>query len=176
MKIHLLPLPFLFFCSVWIGAEKAQAQQTPKPEIKKEETDYLPKKMALWIGGFGDSFNVLLKGKTLEYTNYGFGGGAPKKHKIITPTKEQWRKFWKALDDIKIWQWQARYDVDVVDGTSWSLEIEQSGAKAGKIKSEGDNGYPLSIESLEKMSIYPTPIYKKYLAAVQALIGKETFE
>jgi len=86
---------------------------------------------------------------------------SPKMNLVLSPTKEQWNKFWQDLDKLKVWEWdKGYYDKQWVDGTDWKINIFYN--KEKNIISAGSNNFPKG--------------FKKFLKAVRKLIGKLEFE
>jgi hypothetical protein len=103
---------------------------------------HLPEKLNFSIGSaFGG------EGPQLEYakemvTCYHRPPVFGNRHKVAErrPTREDWLQFWHGLDKIGIKKWQEHYmNPDVLDGTSWDLEIVFRGQR---IVSAGSNSYP----------------------------------
>jgi hypothetical protein len=136
------------------------------------EPSTVPTRLVARIGGFlGSSYSVELKGGTLTYTVSG-RGQTNVRHATITPTEAAWREFRRALDDLKIWQWQSDYPRGgVVDGTQWLFEIAYSDRA---LTSRGDNNYP---DGAGKPTGKPefTPSFNRYLGAIKKLIGGKDF-
>ena len=119
------------------------------------------------IGGYnGDSYQVSLGvGGSLSYMEFG-RGYTPKNLELTDPfdpspdpTPEQWAEFHDTLDRIGFWDWEESYtDHSVMDGTSWSVEIEWDGRK---LSSGGSNGSPKKFGS--------------FLRAVRKLLGGRKF-
>src|SRR6266567_856540 len=59
----------------------------------------------------------------------------------VTPTREQWREFRSALDDIGVWTWHESYmpTEPIFDGTSWSLSVRYEDRS---LVTGGSNAYP----------------------------------
>jgi hypothetical protein len=124
------------------------------------EPPLVPKRFSADIGGFRPhSYSVELRDGTLTYTVYGRGHSNPDPT-AITPTEAQWHEFRQTLDELQVWQWRAEYEnPGALDGTGWSLDIAY--ADRG-IKTSGSNSYPSA--------------FKRYLAAIQQLLGGKSFE
>ena len=55
-------------------------------------------------------------------------------------TPLQWSEFWQAVERIGVWAWLADYSTpDVMDGTTWTLHLQQG---ERRLKTRGENGYP----------------------------------
>lgn len=137
------------------------------------EPSPIPERFSAHIGGFlGASYSLELQNGVLTYTTFGKGHMNPK-HETITPTEAQWREFRKALDDLRIWKWHAEYPSNgVVDGTQWSLDI---GYADHALHTHGDNNYPDDTGEPNRAPEF-TKAFNRYLAAVQKLLGGQTFQ
>lgn len=67
-----------------------------------------------------------------------------------------WSELKAAIDEINVWEWEKNYQPDgvIMDGTSWSLNIQWDGRS---VKSGGNNAYP------ER--------FKDFLGAVRVQLG-----
>jgi hypothetical protein len=85
----------------------------------------------------------------------------------LSPGPEAWERFWKVLDAAGVWQWENRYEnVDVLDGTQWSLELKHLGKS---LTSEGSNAFPGSDNA-----DYPeSSAFGKFIKALRELTGQE---
>ncbi len=116
----------------------------------------MPQKLSLYIGGYGGGrYHIDLVEGALRYRVL---KNQKETVETITPTAEQWDAFAKALDTLGVWDWKKAYEIVSEDGTQWSAEIVEEGHK---LESTGNNAYP--------------PDFKKYLAAVKALLGGRAF-
>ena len=93
----------------------------------------------------------------LQYENgilcYGRGGICWEK--LPDPTKKQWRKFWKKINKLEVWDWDEIYsDPDLPDSTQWNIDIHYENKT---IKSSGSNKYPEN--------------YHKFIKGIKKLIG-----
>lgn len=121
------------------------------------EPPQLPQKLSLYIGGFGgERYYVDLVDRTLRYKVL---KGQKETTETIIPTADQWAAFELALDALKVWEWKKVYEIPSEDGTQWSATIIEEGRK---LETTGNNAYP--------------PEFKKYLAAVWALLGGRAFD
>ncbi|HEV7404142.1 MAG TPA: hypothetical protein VGO11_14475 [Chthoniobacteraceae bacterium] len=118
----------------------------------------LPQKLSLYIGHYGPGgrTHVDLVDGALRYKVV---KSQKETVETITPTAEQWTAFGLALDALKVWDWKKTYEIPSEDGTQWSATIIEEGHR---LESTGNNAYP--------------PDFKKYLAAVKALLGGRQFD
>ena len=137
--------------------------------ISAAESSPVPIRFKASIGGFtGTSYFVELRDGTLTCTESRKGIA---KTVASTPTPTQWREFRKILDDIKVWEWRAKYpnDKGVFDGTQWSLDIAYADRA---VKATGDNNYP---DATDTRIPEPTETFNRYLEAIKKLTGGKTF-
>ena len=88
--------------------------------------------------------------------------------RLLTPTPEQWARFWEAVEEIGVWKWKSDYsNHNVLDGTSWSLELRR---KWRAVKSHGSNGYPGGNEE-EEYGYGPDSAFANFLRALEQLTG-----
>ena len=131
----------------------------------------IPDHLRVYIGGFGSpSYSLEKSGDRLIYKADDWEKGPIEK--IISPTEDQWQTFRKALDEIGVWQWKARYEnPHVSDGTQWELKIHWDGKKK---RCYGSNSYPLGDgrPSGEPDSLQA---FEQFLNAVRILIGSLPF-
>ena len=84
----------------------------------------------------------------------------------ISPTEDEWARFWRAMETAGVWQWQAKYeDPDTDDGTQWSLKLNYH---ERRIRCEGSNAYPGSPGP----DYSPTGEFAHFLKALRALTGQ----
>ncbi len=163
----------------------AQAPRPAPAAVDKQLPNaYLPTNFSLYIGGriFPPNYDVELQGDSLVYRAETYEGPveSPKVKKtsrVIKPTPDQWRQFWKAMDEIGLWAWKSDYDSPgLADGTHWGVEI---GRVRKTIKSRGQNNYPGAVGRIEPGTTVRTyeesPTFKKYRSAVEALLGGAPF-
>jgi hypothetical protein len=91
----------------------------------------------------------------------------------ITPSREQWREFRRALDGIGVWAWHERYmpNEPVFDGTSWSLSLRYPDRS---VVTGGGNCYPDARGAPTGVALR-TPAFRQFEAAVEALLGGKLF-
>ena len=121
----------------------------------------IPDELEASIGGMAGRYSVYLKGKTVVYEY--FKRSEPTHTITFTPTQKDWKKFNLLLKAADVWNWETAYgdDQGLVDGIQWRFYIKQGGREK---KTEGSNRYP------------PPEKFKKYLEAIQLLIGNNHFE
>jgi hypothetical protein len=114
-----------------------------------------PSSLDLRIGGYmGTSYSVVLKRGVLHHVTYGPEYVAGKECSV-RPTEEQWAAFLEALDSLRVWSWDERYQSStMLDGTSWKVEITWEDKT---IRSSGSNSFPKTFQA--------------YLEAVDALLA-----
>ena len=117
------------------------------PEKPEKGGGYLPTKLSLSSYYFrANSTLIVWDGKVLQFEK-SVEGKATQKEKI-TPSEESWKKFWKEMDALGVWKWNAEYiDKDLADGHSWDVLLEYGDKK---IHSIGRNMYPAQFERYEK--------------------------
>ena len=89
----------------------------------------------------------------------------------IIPTDEEWKDFWKKMDQLGIWKWLKEYSPQytyVSDGYYWKVNMELGDKK---IESSGFNAYPGDNGEIVDMSM--TRSFKIFLDAVEILTGLE---
>jgi hypothetical protein len=117
------------------------------PEKPEKRGGYLPTKLSVLSTSFRKNHTLMIwDGKVLQCEESVWGKTTRKEE--ITPSEKSWRKFWKEMDAIGIWKWDAEYiDKDTADGHFWDVLLEY-GEK--KIHSRGSNMYPAQFERYEK--------------------------
>lgn len=110
----------------------------------------------------------------------------------LRPSREEWERFWKRMDELGVWNWEQEYkpigSVFVADGPYWQVILQNRGRK---LESNGYACYP-PLEEKERFfypdeqddpefikSMYwmrPGPTFKALLEAASELTGGRTFE
>ena len=116
------------------------------------------------------TYSVELRGNALVY----YEAVATNKAQIkIIPTVEQWQAFRKEVDNLGIWEWRGNYDnLDAWDGTSWTVLLSYPDRG---IRAHGGNCFP-DQNGMPSRQPEPTKHFKRYLAAVQTLLGGKNFK
>lgn len=128
------------------------------------DSDLLPVEFTISIETFEiNSFKVELSGSKLYYQNRGYSV-CPEA--CVTPSNEEWKKFWHTADRIGLWEWKIDPLAFSIDGTSWSINIKYNDRQ---IKVEGSDSYPGSNNNL------PSREFEEFLRAVSNLIGGRQF-
>ena len=125
-----------------------------------------PNTVHFGIGGFnGPCWDVELKTGALvvRETRAGYVEG---KETLVTPTVEAWSRFWQAVENTGVWQWQSRYFSEVLDGTQWELELAHAGRT---LRCDGSNAYPAHNDP----DYDESPQFMQFLAALRTLTGLE---
>jgi hypothetical protein len=86
----------------------------------------------------------------------------------VETTPETWRRFWRTLDDLGVWDWAERYEPPdgIRHGTVWQIGIERG---ERRIVSSGSNAYP-GASGHDR-----TPEFERFCRAVSRLVGGRTF-
>ena len=124
--------------------QTTRALDSEKPE---KGGGYLPTKLSVLSTSFRKNHaSMIWDGKVLQYEESVWGKTTRKEE--ITPSEKSWRKFWKEMDAIGIWKWNAEYiGKNLSDGHSWDVLLEYGDKK---IHSIGRNLYPAQFERYEK--------------------------
>jgi hypothetical protein len=86
---------------------------------------------------------------------------------ILSPTAEDWERFWIATEACDLWNWTPSYhDSDILDGTQWEVEITLG---RRRLKSSGSNAYPGGNSDGRSDS------FMRFLRAVRKLLGGRQF-
>jgi hypothetical protein len=124
------------------------------------------------IGGFmGPSFSVELTPEGLRYES--FDEGHTNRRKVmIQPQSENWEALKRAVEKANVWQWQSEYYMEMMDGTSWELEVVWG---PRRIQSTGSNAYP-DASGAQSKDWNPGAGFEGILRAVSKLVGGRPFE
>lgn len=141
---------YTLLIAIVLGLGLAPALQTTRavdPEKPEKGEGYLPTKLSVWSNSFRKNHTLMdWDGKVLQLEESVWGKTT--RREKITPSEESWKKFWKEMDAIGIWKWNAEYiNKDLADGHSWGVLLEYGDKK---IRSSGHNMYPARFERYEK--------------------------
>ncbi len=134
----------------------------------------LPLAFEVYIGSFsGTAYGVWWDGERLVYESFesGYEG---RQQLALSPSQAQWRRFWRSMDQIGIWEWAKRYEPGeryepesvVRDGTHWSLTLADAGRR---VESSGDNAGPGARDLDESR------VFDRFCEAVARLVGGREF-
>ena len=137
--------------------------------MNASKPDFRPKHLRACIGGhFGPSYAIELTDDTLFYTARSNELIQPELP-MVEPTDEKSRAFHRTLDNINVWQWQARSpNPGVCDGTNWSFEVAYSDHA---LDTGGDNNYP-DAQGEPTNLLDQTKTFDRLLRAITKLTGK----
>jgi hypothetical protein len=133
-----------------------------------------PTALEIYVGSFADtSYGLWWDGDRLVYETFlpGYGDRA---QIVLSPSRAQWTRFWKTVDEIGVWNWRSRYDAgerfepaeQIRDGTHWSVTLSRSGRS---VESCGDSAGPDSPDLDESRP------FELFVEAVSRLIGGHRF-
>ena len=115
------------------------------------DSQYRPQKFQVEYGPFhypGEGFKISLRDDVLFYSS----DGSKRNEEDISPTEEEWCRFWQELNELGVWDWNPRYDLCCLEGTRWKLKIVYNDLM---IDSSGENDYPDNFlefwEALEEL-------------------------
>jgi len=135
---------------------------------------HLPEVFEIFIGSSRrDSYGAWWDGGVVIYESFGpdFNGC---EQLVLTPSRAQWERFWRSVDEIGVWQWETRYrqvgrfEPDGLGGTAtqWSVALAHEGRKAS---SSGNGAGPGSADLDESLD------FAALLEAVSRLLGGRSF-
>jgi hypothetical protein len=106
-----------------------------------------PRFLEVYLGSFsGPSYGVYWEGTTLVYESFE-SGYQRRQQVLLSPSHAQWRRFWRSMDQLGVWEWAERYEPGdrfepksvIRDGTYWSLTLAHADRA---VESCGDNAGP----------------------------------
>ena len=133
-----------------------------------------PCSLEIYLGSFnGPSYGVCWDGTTLVYESFE-AGYQTRQQLLLSPSHAQWRRFWRSMDQLGVWEWADRYEPGarfeprsvVRDGTHWSLTLA-NGDRA--VASSGDNAGP------DGRDLDESPAFARFCEAVARLVGGREF-
>jgi len=171
---HFPDIPFIKDCKMRYAGDEIEIQDLPQfggyPSGYSGSIDVPPNtRLNLeWIGAPGMT-NCSVMGTNLGLTFSCTSGVRQEKKEKIVPSKEAWEKFLRVMDEVKVWEWEERYDNnDIMGGLVWGLRIQHGDQN---VTSSGRNGYPGFGEGKTGFG-EPSNDFKKYERAVAELIGR----
>jgi hypothetical protein len=143
-------------------------------EAARPIEEHAPRSLEVYLGSFtGPSYGVCWDGTKLVYES--FEPGYRRRQQILlSPSHAQWRRFWRTMDEIGVWEWAEWYEPGerfepgtvVRDGTHWSLTLAHAHRAVG---AAGDNAGP-GARDLDE-----SPVFAHFCEAVARLVGGREF-
>ena len=133
-----------------------------------------PAAFEVYLGGFrGPSYGAWWTGEDVVYESFERGYREIEQIRL-SPSVEQWRRFWRAVDELAVWGWAPRYEpagryepgTVVRDGVHWSLTLEHGGRR---IESSGDSAGPGAADLDDSTS------FVQFLDVLSRLLGGRAF-
>jgi len=130
--------------------------------------------LEVYIGSFhGPAYGVWWDGRRVVYESFE-PGYMRRQQLLLSPSQAQWRRFWRTMDRIGVWEWAKRYDPGerfepdsvIRDGTHWSLTLGDGGRQ---VESCGDNAGP------DAGDLDEGPVFSCFCAALARLLGGRVF-
>ncbi len=81
-----------------------------------------------WEGG-GLAIKLLRSGKL----RVGTTGYVSSKVRLLDIPPERWQAFWQEVDQIGVSAWKESYSREIMDGTSWELDLAHNGRELHSI-------------------------------------------
>jgi|GEM_PF-1097674 len=134
--------------------------------LPQKRVNVVPSRLTASVGGFlTSSYKIDLQedGNLVYWQNpTAFALLAPvTEQETLKISDERWARFRESLDDARVWTWDQEYiDPNVLDGTTWRLEVVYADRS---INSHGSNATPKGRQ------------FRKFLSAVEELIGGREF-
>jgi hypothetical protein len=153
----------------WEGEGGAVDQGVTQPS----EAD-APAYLEIYLGSFnGPSYGLSWEGRTLVYESFE-PGYRRREQVLLFPSHAQWRRFWRSMDRIGVWEWDEWYEPGVRfepatvvrDGTYWSLTLAHA---ERAVQASGDNAAPGAGDLDE------SPVFARFCEAVARLAGGRDF-
>ena len=121
--------------------------------------DLIPRRLKFEMGAYQAAHYIIEWGDgRLFYAIENVLPGLDRKDTI--PTESQWEEFWETVEDAKVWHWASSYTAPVIDGTTWSLDIQHgnksihtSGHMAGPDPEDFNKGVGMKEAELLKALI-----------------------
>lgn len=133
-----------------------------------------PDVLEVYIGSFGSpSYGLWWDGERLVYESF-VSGYEQRRQTFIVPSETQWKRFWRTLETLGVWNWRERYEpgvryepaTEIRDGTHWSLSLEY---RDRRVESAGDNAAP------DAMDLDDSVPFTAFAQAVSRLTGGYAF-
>ena len=143
-------------------------------DSQEDAGEHLPDLFEIFVGSSrSDSYGAWWDGSVVIYESFGPDFEACQQT-LVTPSSTQWQRFWRSMDEVGVWSWDARYEPGeglepepVVGGRAhWSLALAHAGRQAG---SSGDGAGPGSLDLDESVA------FTAFLEAASRLLGGRPF-
>lgn len=132
--------------------------------------DRAPDEFRFSIGGYGvGSWTWETRGDTLVFQRIPWEIEGPQDIDSVrvVPTAEEWRGFWRAVDQGGVRRWRGSYEApEIADGAGWGLRLTDEGLR---VRSQGSNAYPNRWGIPQKGE--QTADFRAFLAALEELTG-----
>jgi hypothetical protein len=104
----------------------------------------------------------------LEWEYFDVLGNCLRQRQRVRPGLERWRRFYRELDALGAWSWQAHYEPREwsTDGNHWEVRVAVGGRR---LASGGYNAFPPVGEEFEGIA------WPRFCAAVSRLVGARPF-
>lgn len=133
-----------------------------------------PEALEVYIGSFSSpSYGLWWDGEQLVYESF-VSGYSDRRQVYLVPSRAQWDRFWRTMDEIDVWDWKDRYEPGarfepqrlLGDGARWSVTLQRGGRR---IESAGDGSGPGSTDLHESVR------FGTFAEAVSRLTGGYAF-
>jgi len=150
------------------------AVEQGKTEATRRIDEDAPSSLEVYLGSFnGLSYGVCWEGRALVYESFE-PGYQRRQQLLLSPSHAQWRRFWRSMDQIGVWEWADRYEPGarfepgsvVRDGTHWSLTLAHADSA---VESSGDNAGP------DTRDLDESRVFARFCEAVTRLVGGREF-
>ncbi len=130
--------------------------------------------LEVYVGNFaGAAYGVWWDGERLVYESFE-PGYREREQARLTPSRAQWQRFWRTMEELGVWVWEPRYgaaephepEVAIQDGTHWSVTLAHEGRR---IVSSGDGAAPDSAD------LGSSHVFGAFCQAVSRLAGGRPF-
>jgi hypothetical protein len=174
---YLDPDADLSYLHALVEAIRAAVTGEPAPPVEAW-SGLPPNRLQFSLGGVaGSSYAVELDHveSSDEHTELELGvlrfvhrrsAGRPHVEAVVRPDADEWGAFWHRLQQLGVLGWEGEFRTPrVVDGTSWSLELDWAGHT---VSTSGSNAYPPHGDSTE-----PGHHFAAFCRAISRLCGHE---
>jgi hypothetical protein len=143
-------------------------------DLEQSDSDYLSKiiELEFEIGGFHQGHERLV----LESNKISVIGDYQEILVTHNPSAEEWKEFFKSLEQLKVWDWKQRYDSHILDGTQWSLLVRTTRYLMAQspFATSDDKPVPYSEINCWGSNSFP-PDFSKLITSINKLINQDYF-